>query len=72
MLLRVAPDYYWFSISDSDLLLWASGIARSLGLDVEISEPDVTREHTALEAGLAKYCSLDADTCAIGLETLRA
>jgi len=172
VLLRVAADCYWFSISDSDVMLWAGGIARSLGLDVEISEPDVnplavqgplandlmaevfgaavreikffrfvpmrfkghemfvarsgwsaqggfeiyvndwqlggelydaltaagekydvgpgcpnlierieaglltygtdvTRKHTALEAGLAKYCSLDAGTDAIGLEALR-
>ena len=32
---------------------------------------DVTREHTALEAGLDKYCSLDADIDAIGIEALR-
>ena len=41
VVLKVAHDRYWFSISDSDVLLWAGGIARSLGLDVRVSEPDV-------------------------------
>ncbi len=169
---RVAKDRFWLSIADSDVLLWAGGIARALGLDVEVTEPDVsplavqgpraddvmskvfgevvrsikffrfqplafrghemfvartgwsaqggfeiyvddaeiggllydalmtageefdigpgcpnlierieaglltygsdmTREHTALEAGLDKYCSLDAPIEAIGLDALR-
>ncbi len=169
---RVGDDRFWLSIADSDVLLWASGIARTLGLDVEVTEPDVsplavqgpraddvmakvfgevvreikffrfralafrghemfvartgwsaqggfeiyvddaeiggllydelmlagvefdigpgcpnlierieaglltygsdmTREHTALEAGLEKYCSLDAPIEAIGLDALR-
>ena len=33
---------------------------------------DITREHTALEAGLEKYCSLDSDIDAIGIDALRA
>jgi dimethylsulfoniopropionate demethylase len=33
---------------------------------------DVTRAHTALEAGLERYCSLDADVDAIGLDALRS
>ncbi len=169
---RVGEDRFWLSIADSDVLLWASGIARTLGLDVEVTEPDIsplavqgpraddvmakvfgevvrsikffrfqplafhghemfvartgwsaqggfeiyvddaeiggllydalmtageefgigpgcpnlierieaglltygsdmTREHTALEAGLDKYCSLDAPIEAIGLDALR-
>ena len=32
---------------------------------------DITREHTALEAGLEKYCSLDSDIDAIGIDALR-
>lgn len=32
---------------------------------------DVTRSDTALEAGLEKYCSLDAPIEAIGIEVLR-
>jgi dimethylsulfoniopropionate demethylase len=39
--IRVDDDRFWFSIADSDLMLWAGGIARSLGLDVQVSEPDI-------------------------------
>ena len=41
VVLRADDDRYWFSVADSDLLLWAGGIARSLGLDVKVSEPDI-------------------------------
>tara|TARA_R110002096_G_scaffold22170_11_gene71626 strand:+ start:7927 stop:9060 length:1134 start_codon:yes stop_codon:yes gene_type:complete len=40
--LRLADDKYWFSIADSDLLLWVQGIALGMDLDVEICEPDVS------------------------------
>lgn len=39
--LRLAEDRFWFSIADSDVALWASGLARGLGLDVSVGEPDV-------------------------------
>lgn len=42
VLLKLAEDRYWLSIADSDLLLWASAIARERGLGVEVSEPDVS------------------------------
>lgn len=38
---RVDDDTVWVSIADSDVLLWAKGLARGFGLDVAISEPDV-------------------------------
>ena len=41
VVLKVADDRFWFSVADSDVLLWAGGIARSLRLDVAVSEPDV-------------------------------
>ena len=41
VLLRVAEDEFWFSISDSDVLLWAQGVNASAGYDVEINEIDV-------------------------------
>ncbi|MGC6517984.1 MAG: dimethylsulfoniopropionate demethylase [Candidatus Puniceispirillaceae bacterium] len=40
--LCIAPDTFWFSIADSDLLLWAAGLAEGLGLNVEVTEPDVS------------------------------
>ena len=42
ILLKLADDLYWFSIADSDVWFWARAIAAERGLDVEISEPDVS------------------------------
>ena len=42
VLLRVADDEFWFSISDSDVLLWAQGVNVSGRYDVDISEIDVS------------------------------
>lgn len=41
IILKLAADHFWFSISDTDLLLWAKGLAFGLGLDVAVDEPDV-------------------------------
>jgi dimethylsulfoniopropionate demethylase len=41
IILKLAEDRYWLSIADSDILLWAMGLAQGLGLDVEVTEPDV-------------------------------
>ncbi|MDE2991653.1 MAG: aminomethyl transferase family protein [Chloroflexota bacterium] len=41
VLLRVAEDEFWFSISDSDVLLWAQGVNANAGYDVDINEIDV-------------------------------
>ena len=38
VLLKLAEDRYWVSISDSDVLLWAKGLALGMGLDVEIDD----------------------------------
>lgn len=38
---KLADDRFWFSVSDSDVVLWAGGIALGAGLDVEVFEPDV-------------------------------
>ncbi len=40
--LRVAKDCFWFSLADSDILLWAQGLAAAGGYQVTISEPDVS------------------------------
>lgn len=42
ILLRIDDDCFWFSIADSDVGLWAATIAGERGLDVEVSEPDVS------------------------------
>jgi glycine cleavage system aminomethyltransferase T len=41
VLLRIAEDRFWLSLADSDVLLWAKGLAINSGLEVEIQEPDV-------------------------------
>ena len=41
VLLRLAHDEFWFSSSDSDLLLWLQGINVGLGHDIDIAELDV-------------------------------
>ena len=40
--LRLAEDRFWLSLADSDILLWAQGLAVQSGLDVTIREPDVS------------------------------
>lgn len=42
ILLKLAEDLYWLSIADSDIWFWASAIAAERGLDVQVSEPDVS------------------------------
>jgi aminomethyltransferase len=42
ILMRVDEDCFWFSIADSDVGLWATTIAGERGLDVDVSEPDVS------------------------------
>ena len=42
VMLKLAEDHFWFSLSDSDALLWVQGVASGKGLDAEISEPDVS------------------------------
>ena len=42
ILLRLAENHFWISLADSDILLWAQGVAVHSGLDVSICEPDVS------------------------------
>ncbi len=42
ILLRLDENHFWLSLADSDILLWAQGVAVHLGLDVTIREPDVS------------------------------
>lgn len=41
VLLRVAEDEFWFSLSDSDLEMWLRGVNVGLGYNVSIAEIDV-------------------------------
>lgn len=42
VLLRLAESHFWISLADSDVLLWAQGVAINSGMDVTICEPDVS------------------------------
>ena len=42
VLLKLAEDRFWLSIADSDLLLFAKGLALGRGMDVQVTEPDVS------------------------------
>ena len=42
VLLKLAPDHFWLSIADSDVLLWAKGLALGAALKVSVREPDVS------------------------------
>ncbi len=42
VLLKIADDEVWLSIADSDITLWAAGIAGARGMDVRVHEPDVS------------------------------
>ncbi|TBX27810.1 glycine cleavage T C-terminal barrel domain-containing protein [Nioella sediminis] len=42
ILLRLAENHFWISLADSDILLWAQGVAVHSGMDVNICEPDVS------------------------------
>jgi len=42
VMLKLADDRYWFSIADSNIWFWARAIAAERGLQVEVSEPDVS------------------------------
>jgi glycine cleavage system aminomethyltransferase T len=41
VLLKLAENRFWLSIADSDVLLWAKGLAVGAGLDVIVNEADV-------------------------------
>ena len=42
VLLRLSENHFWLSLADSDVLLWAQGVAVNSGLNVKITEPDVS------------------------------
>jgi dimethylsulfoniopropionate demethylase len=42
IIIKLAEDRFWLSISDSDVRFFAQGLAQGYGLDVEVFEPDVS------------------------------
>ena len=42
VLLKLGENHFWLSLADSDVLLWAKGVATFAGMAVEIHEPDVS------------------------------
>jgi aminomethyltransferase len=42
VLLRLGKNHFWLALADSDVLLWAQGLAAHSGMKVEITEPDVS------------------------------
>ena len=42
VLLRLGENHFWLSLADNDVLLWAQGVLVHSGMNVRISEPDVS------------------------------
>jgi aminomethyltransferase len=42
VLLCLGKNHFWLAVADSDVLLWAKGVAVRAGMNVEIREPDVS------------------------------
>jgi aminomethyltransferase len=42
VLMRLGENHFWLALADSDVLLWAKGVALNSGMKVEIREPDVS------------------------------
>ncbi|MEM8697595.1 MAG: glycine cleavage T C-terminal barrel domain-containing protein [Pseudomonadota bacterium] len=42
IVLKIDEDLYWLSIGNSDIWFWARCVAGERGLDVDVSEPDVS------------------------------
>ena len=41
VLMRLGENHFWLALADSDVLLWARGLAVNSGMKVKITEPDV-------------------------------
>jgi aminomethyltransferase len=42
VLMRLGENHFWLAVADSDVLLWAKGVALHEGMRVQIREPDVS------------------------------
>jgi dimethylsulfoniopropionate demethylase len=41
ILIKHSQDHWWLSIADTDVVLWAKGLATGYGFDVQVHEPDI-------------------------------
>ena len=41
ILIKHSNNHWWLSIADSDVMLWAKGLATGFGLDALVTEPDI-------------------------------
>ena len=85
VLLRLGKNHFWLALADSDVLLWAKGVAIGAGMDVKICEPDVSplqvqgpKSKPVMEAlfgdrilGLAYYHFFEADLSGIPVVVTR-
>ena len=42
IILKLGDNHFWLSIGDSDVLLWAKGVAATSKMNVRVTEPDVS------------------------------
>ena len=42
VLVRLGENHFWLALADSDVLLWAKGVAYRSGMNVRLGEPDVS------------------------------
>ena len=42
VLMRLGENHFWLALADSDVLLWARGVALNSGMRVNLCEPDVS------------------------------
>ena len=41
ILIKHSQEHWWLSIADTDVVLWAKGLATGFGFDVQVHEPDI-------------------------------
>ena len=41
IIIKHSDEYWWISIADTDVMLWAKGLATGFELDVKVTEPDI-------------------------------
>ncbi|MFW2382236.1 MAG: glycine cleavage T C-terminal barrel domain-containing protein [Acidimicrobiales bacterium] len=67
VLLKLSGNRFWFSLADSDMLLWCKAVAAERGFDVAVTEPDVSP--LAVQGPLAE--DVVADLFGDGIRSLK-